>query len=168
MEFRVDVYWCLLFSGFACDMMIYSIWSDHVNLEAWTFSAFWLLNSYLVGSSPIRWDESEVVLRNVSRTARFPSLPSLSRGLCKLPHLSCTRRRQVWISLTEVWLSVFDWNLWSMSRFELQATPHSCIPWVQTSFMITPPLDPLFWKSLGIEFDHQSAERINSWLKGLS
>ena len=47
-----------LFSGFVCDTMICCIWSGHVDPEAWTFSAFWLLNSYLVGLSPIRLDES--------------------------------------------------------------------------------------------------------------
>ena len=58
MQLRVDVHWCLILSGFDCYTMIFSIRSGHVDPEAWTFSAFWLLNSYLVGLSPIRCDES--------------------------------------------------------------------------------------------------------------
>ena len=86
--------------------MICSIWSGHVDPEAWTFSAFGLLNSCLVGSSPIRWDESYDVLRNVCCTARFPSLPFLfhNQVLCGLPHLLRTRWSQALVSvfLTEI------------------------------------------------------------------
>ena len=52
MELSVDVL-DTLFSGFDRDTMFCSVWSGHV---ARTFSAFRLLNFYVVGLSSIRWD----------------------------------------------------------------------------------------------------------------
>ena len=129
MPFRVDLHWCLiLWFWLRDDDLLYLKRSRRS--RARNFSAFWLLNSYLVGLSPIRWDESEVVLRNVRYTTQFSSL----RFYLKV---SVDDTFVTYQGTSSISFSDFDWNLWVISRFELQAAPHSCFASVEIGFIIT-------------------------------
>ena len=94
MQFRVDVH-CSLILWFQLrhDDFLYlkrSRRSRDLNLFSLLTTKF-LFGRFVVNS--LGW-----VLRNVHCSARFPSLPFLSQGLCGSPQLSRTRERQASVS----------------------------------------------------------------------
>ena len=123
MPFRVDLHWCLiLWFWLRDDDLLYLKRSRRS--RARNFSAFWLLNSYLVGLSPIRWDESEVVLRNVRYTTQFSSLRfylkvSVDWHICHVPRDVKHQFQWLWLkslSYFQVWVAGYSPQLFCVSR----------------------------------------------------
>ena len=121
MQFRVDIHWWfILWFWLRHDNLLYLKRSRKSRgLNLFSFLTTEVLFSRFSANS-LGW-----VLRRSSWCSLYRSISFFTVSISTSLWIAAFLTYQGMISIS---LSVFDWNLWIMSRFELQAAFHSCIP----------------------------------------